>query len=194
MKDLNFLYEMGCLRFVQRTWKYFQNPDFANVSEHIFRVMWIALVLAKYEKCSETDTIMKMVLVHDIPEIRTNDVNYLSRLYVDRHEEKALHDQLAQSVLGEEFEAIWHAYEKRDSLAAKIVKDADNLDVDMELQEQAAKGVQLAFQWKEMRQRVAAEKLYTETAKKMVAEIKSSNPHDWHVQAPNRFTQGDWKK
>jgi 5'-deoxynucleotidase YfbR-like HD superfamily hydrolase len=194
MQDLNFLYEMGCLRFVQRTWKFFQNPDFANVTEHVFRTMWIALTIAKFENCTDAEKIMKMVLVHDITEVRTNDVNYLSRQYVERYEEKAMLDQLAQSALGDEFEAIWREYEKRESLAAKIVKDADNLDVDMELQEQSVRGVTLANEWHTMRERVEAEKLFTKTARRMWKEIKVSNPHEWHLQAPNRFTHGDWKK
>ena len=68
------------------------------------------------------------------------------------------------------------------------------LDVDMELREQAVRGITLEQEWKEMRQRVAEEKLFTKTAKAFAKQIKVSNPHDWHRKSPNRFTSGDWKK
>lgn len=192
--DLNFLYEVGCLRFVQRSWRHFLNADFANVSEHIYRVIWLALVIAKHENCTDTETIMKMALVHDLTEIRASDVDYLSRQYVTRNEEQAAEDMLASTVLKDEFLAIWRAYEKRDSLAAQIVKDADNLDVDMELKEQAARGMQLPEKWGEMRAHVAKEKLYTKTAKRLWDEIQHSDPHHWHVSGRNRFVGGDWKQ
>lgn len=78
-KDLDFLYEMGCIRFIQRTWKHFLNADFQNLAEHHFRVAWIALMLAKLEKAQNADKILKMALVHDLAESRTGDVNYLQR-------------------------------------------------------------------------------------------------------------------
>ena len=37
-KDLRFLYEIGTLRFVGRTWNQFLASGFANVTEHTFRV------------------------------------------------------------------------------------------------------------------------------------------------------------
>ncbi|MBP7774639.1 HD domain-containing protein [Candidatus Woesebacteria bacterium] len=192
--DINFLYEVGCLRFVQRSWRHFLNADFANVSEHIYRVIWLALVIAKHEKCADTEMIMKMALVHDLTEIRASDVDYLSRQYVTRNEVQAAEDMLAPTVLKDEFLAIWHAYEKRDTLAAQIVKDADNLDVDMELMEQKSRGVPLSDKWHVMRTHVAEEKLYTATAQKMWKEIQESDPHDWHLSSRNRFSSGDWQQ
>ena len=49
-KDADFLFEIGTLRFIQRTWKQFINPDFANLAEHTLRMTWIAIVIAKNEK------------------------------------------------------------------------------------------------------------------------------------------------
>lgn len=193
-RDLDLLYELGCLRFVQRSWRHFLNADFANVTEHTFRVLWLALLLAKHESCTDTETIMKMALVHDVTELRASDVDYLSRQYVERHEEQAVADMFDETSLAKEFVSIWHEYEKRDSLAAKIVKDADNLDVDLELREQAVRGVELGERWQLMRSQVVREKLFTLSAKKIFDQIASSDPHHWHLSAPNRFRAGDWKK
>jgi putative hydrolases of HD superfamily len=193
-RDLEFLYEIGCLRHIQRTWKQFLNPDFENLSEHLLRVIWISLVLARYEGVTDTAKMMKMALVHDLSESRSVDSHYVSRQYVERHEHEAITDTLAQTAVAEEFLAIWEDYEKRDSIEAKIVKDADSLDVDLELKEQEFRGLKLGEDTLEGRKFVAKTKLYTESAQKFWDMIQDSNPNDWHIRGKNRFTTGDWRK
>ena len=193
-RDIEFLFEVGCLRHVQRTWRQFLNPDFANITEHTLRVIWIALIIAKHEDVEDTGHLVKLALVHDVSESRSVDVHYLSRQYAIRHEKEALEATLAQTSVEDEFVALWHEVEERKTLASQIIKDADNLDVDFELREQAALGVQIGKDFAPMRQHVGETKLYTETAKKMWKEVQSANPNDWHLNANNRFTSGDWKK
>lgn len=170
------------------------NSDFANVSEHIFRVAWIALILAKRENVENTDKLLKMALVHDITESRTGDVNYISRQYTERKEHNAIRDILKDTSLEKEFIELWEECEKRETIEAKIIKDADNLDVDFELKEQSARGGVLDKTLEEIREHVGVNKLYTETAKKIYQSLKSSDPHDWHRMGNNRFNSGDWKK
>jgi len=193
-RDLEFLYEIGCLRHIQRTWKQFLNPDFENLSEHLLRVIWIALVLAKYEGAKDIEKLMKMAIVHDLSESRSVDSHYISRQYVDRHEHEAIADTLDGTTLSGEFLAIWEDYEKRESLEAKIVKDADSLDVDLELKEQEYRGFKLGEDTYQGRKSVAETKLYTPSARKFWEMIQSSNPNDWHLRGKNRFTTGDWRK
>lgn len=193
-RDLEFLYEIGCLRHIQRTWRQFLNPDFQNLSDHILRVVWIALTLAKYEGVTNTEKIMKMAIVHDLSESRSVDSHYVSRQYVDRHEEEALTDTLFDTAVGEEFLAIWREYEEKDCIEAKIVKDADTLDVDLELKEQEFRGLRLGEDTFDGRMYVAQNKLYTDAAKDFFYAIQSSNPNDWHVKGKNRFTSGDWRR
>lgn len=193
-RDLEFLYEVGSFRFLQRTWKQFLNPDFQNISEHTLRVLWISLILAKYECIKNYEKLLKMALVHDLSESRAGDVNYLSRQYCKRMEDVAIDDIFKNTILEDEFIKLWREYEEKKSLEAKIIKDADNLDVDLELCEQEARGHKLKEIWLKNRQRAVYEKLYTKSAKKFWKEIMNSNPHDWHINARNRFNHGDWKK
>ncbi|MEK7635706.1 MAG: HD domain-containing protein [Patescibacteria group bacterium] len=193
-RDLEFLYEVGSFRFLQRTWKQFLNPDFQNISEHTLRVLWISLILAKYEGVKNCEKLLKMALVHDLSESRSGDVNYLSRQYCERMEDMAINDIFKNTILENEFIKLWQEYEKKKSLEAKIIKDADNLDVDLELCEQEARGHKLKKIWLKNRQRAVYEKLYTTSAKKFWKEIIKSSPHDWHLNARNRFNNGDWKK
>ena len=192
-RDLELIYEMGCLRHIQRTWKQFLGADFANLAEHTLRVAWIALILAKEEK-ADTGHIIKLALAHDIAESRTGDVHYVSRLYTKRDENMAVADILKGTSLEEEFLPLLEEYEKRETLESKIVKDADTLDVDFELHEQAANGNSLEKQKHAQRAESVFPKLFTESAKRMWKEIETSNVHDWHFNARNRFSEGDWKK
>jgi len=196
-RDIDLLYELGAIRHIDRMWKRFLNADFANNTEHLFRVAWIALVIAKHEGVTNTDKILKMAIAHDIAESRTGDVDYLSRQYVERKETLAIDDILEDTILEEEFKALLHEYELRESIESRIVKDADNLDVDMELREQADRGHALPSrpEWVAMRKHVRDTKLYTKTAKKMSEAITESDPHGWHVNSQrNRLKGGDWKK
>ena len=72
-RDLEFIYEMGSLRFIERAWKRYLNPDFQNLAEHHLRVAWIALVLANKEGVKNTDKVLKFAIMHDIAESRTGD-------------------------------------------------------------------------------------------------------------------------
>jgi putative hydrolases of HD superfamily len=192
-RDIELIYEIGALRYMQRMWMRFLNPSFQNNSEHMFRVAWIALIIASREGVTDHEKILKMALVHDIPESRAGDLDYLSRQYVQRDQEKGILDMLGGTSLEPNLIDIWQEYERRDCIEAKIVKDADNLDVDFELAEQAARGHGALRESKAvMRQHVAETKLYTKTAKQIWADMQTSNPHAWHANARNRYNAGEW--
>lgn len=186
-KDIEFLFEIGSMRFLERTWKRFLNVDFANVTEHTFRTMWIAMLLVKHEKAKNISKVALMALLHDIPESRTGDVNYLYRCYTKRNDQQALEDMFSGTSFSTEFNDIWKEYEKRESLESKIVKDADMLDVELELAEQRSKGDEIGSIWSEERDKHFKNKLHTKSARKFWEEIRKANPHNWHLKGRNIF-------
>lgn len=183
--DINFLYEIGSLRYVERTWKQFFQQNVANNADHMFRVAWIALTIARHEGVHNDEKILKMALLHDIAESRAPDTNYLSKIYSTRDEEKALTHMLQDTVFAKEFHELFHEYEERKTIESQIVKDADNLDVDFEIHEMTAKGHTLKKIWKRTAVR---EKLFTKTAQRMWDELQESNPNQWHLNAHNKYT------
>jgi putative hydrolase of HD superfamily len=191
--DINFLFEMGSIRFISRMWQRFLRDDFANLAEHHFRMFWIAMIIAAHEKGVDTGKLAKLVLIHDIAESRTGDVDYLARQYVERNEQLGIQDMLAGTSIEKEFYELWQEYEDRQTIEAKIAKDADNLDIDFELAEQASKGSALQESFKSNRAFVAKERLYTKTAKQLFDQLGTANPHDWHLKGRNRRNSGDWK-
>lgn len=193
-RDLEFIFEIGALRHIKRLWSRFATPEFANLAEHHFRVAWLALLIAKHEKTVDTEKLLKLALFHDIAESRTGDADYLSRQYVERDEDLGMKDIFEDTALREEFLGLWEEYKKKDSPEAKIVKDADGLDVDLEIKEQEYKGNKIGEGWVEDRKRNVRDKFYTKTAKKLWDKIQTSNPHDWHYKGRNRVNSGDWKE
>ncbi len=193
-RDLEFLYELGDIRFIQRQWHRFHLGSVADLADHHFRVLWLSLMIAAREHADiDSEKMMKMALVHDIAESRTGDADYIARQYVTRNEELGISDMLAETSLEEEFLGLWHEYEARECLEAKIVKDADNLDVDLEIREQRSQGHHLAEAWTQNDDRAVNRKFATKTAQELHKAILTSNPYDWHVNAPrNRVNGGDW--
>jgi putative hydrolase of HD superfamily len=193
-RDIELLFEVGCLRFVQRSWRQFLNADFANLAEHHLRVIWVSIIIAKHEGIKGMEKVLKMALIHDLAESRTGDVNYLQRQYIRRFEEMGIKDMLEKTIIEREFIELWKEYEKQESLEAKVVKDADNLDVDFEIKEQNERGMSVGGEWIKKRKSLVYKQLNTKTAKRLWKEIYTANPHDWHYKGRNRFNNGDWSK
>jgi len=191
-RDLELLYEIGCLRFVPRVWKQFLGMDTANLAEHHFRVIWLSLLLAKMEGGCDEAKVLKMAMVHDVCESRTGDLHHISRQYVKRDEYKAIDDVLASTSLGPEMAKLWREYEERKNIEAKIVKDADFLDVDLEIHEQEAIGRKHLAGWHKQR-KIVSKRFYTKSAKKLWKEIQNGSPTSWFDNARSRYTEGDMK-
>ena len=192
--DLELLYEIGSFRFIPRTWKQFSyGQNFANDAEHSFRVAMTAMIIAKHEGVKDLSKVATMGLIHDLPESRTGDVHYMSRQYTERNEEEAMKDMFGETVLENDMISLWEEYEKRETIESQCVKDADSLDIDLELAEQASVGNQMRDKFAQHRKDGVFPRLYTDTAKKMWQAIQTHDPHTWHVEGKNRFTTGDWK-
>ena len=179
-RDIDFLYEIGSLRNVPRGWRQHLGFDVASDLEHTYRLIWLALIISRMEKKGDENMIIKMALVHDLAETRTSDHSYVQKVYVTADESRAADDMFKDTIFGD-FRKTLEQYEKRDSIEAKIVMDADNLDVDLELKEIEELGSKLPQKWaKNNRKFVRDEKHYTESAKKLWDEIQTSDPSNWH--------------
>jgi putative hydrolase of HD superfamily len=85
-------------------------------------------------------------------------------------EEKALKDMAQDLSFGSEILALCQEFNDGDSLEAQISRDADQLDLILELKEQLDLGNRYASDWLGY----AIERLHTESARKMAQE--SSKP------------------
>ncbi|MFA5954877.1 MAG: HD domain-containing protein [Patescibacteria group bacterium] len=189
-RDIEFLYEIGSLNNVDRSWRQHLAMKCATVPEHTMRVIWLALLIARQETGADEDLIIKMAMVHDIAETRVSDLSYIQKVYVTPDENRAVSDLFAGTVFGD-FENILKKYDARDSLEAKIVKDADNLDVEIELKELEERGSKLSQKWAATRRIVRDKKLYTDSARTIWDELQTSDPADWHLTSNKWYKMPD---
>ena len=181
-RDIEFLYEIGSLRNIPRAWIQHLAADCASTLEHTLRVVFLALLIGRKEGVKNEEKLIKMALVHDLAETRTADLAYVHKVYTKTDDARAAKDQLAGTAFAD-LEKILQEYEKRGSKEAKIVKDADNLDIDLELRELMERGNLVAKKKQPLRRLVRDKKLYTKTAKKLWDEIQRSDPSSWHLSA-----------
>ncbi|MBI2589690.1 HD domain-containing protein [Candidatus Berkelbacteria bacterium] len=194
-RDVELLYEIGTLRHLDRVWKQFLGPETANCAEHLFRVAWIAFTIAKLEGAGDHEKILKLALLHDVAESRTGDVHYLSRQYTKRDDALATQDTFDGTIHEAEMLALAQEYESRQSIEAKIVKDADNIDVELELSELRKRGHSMGEIWIESRKKNVYPTLFTKTAQALWDQIVTADPHAWHLTSNrNRYVAGDWRK
>ena len=179
-RDLDFLYEVGCIRFIDRVWVQFHRPNVANVAEHTLRVAWIAEVLASREG-ADAGRAVRLAMVHDLGKSRAGDGHWLNRAYLKRDEGRAIAATAAATAVEADTKALWQEFRAGKTVEAKIVKDADNLDVDLEFRERR-EDWHFARSMDKLRRQVFEQKLQTRAAKELWQEIQDSDPHRWYVE------------
>lgn len=189
-RDIDFLFEIGSLRNVSRAWQQVLTGKVQNISEHIFRTAMIGWIIAVAEK-AHASKVIKMCLIHDIAESRVTDISFMHRDYVTRHEKLAETHIFQNTILEKEAAVLLKEYDDRKSLEAKIVKDADNIDCDLELKELARIGDSSAVGMRDHRHVIRAKKLYTKTAKRMWDEIQKVDPNAWHQVLTSKWVKNN---
>lgn len=172
----DFLFEVGMLAKTPRSFYYFLGNGQQSVAEHINRTVYIGYILTSMtaEKV-DMAKILKMCLFHDLAETRVSDLNYVHQKYNDRLEEKAIEDITRTIPFGQDIKGTVEEYEKKESLEAKIVKDADILEFILSLKEQVDIGSQKAASWLPN----VLKRLKTDDAKKLADKIINSDSDHW---------------
>jgi putative hydrolase of HD superfamily len=175
MKALvNFLFEAGMLKETPRTGYQFLGSGRESVADHSFRMAIIGYILSRQEEADPLRTVL-MCLFHDIHEARTGDQNYVNKQYNEVNEEKAIGDMARGLPFGEEIISLTRDYKLGESLEARISKDADQLDLILELKKQQDLGNPYAAEWLSY----AVKRLITKGAKEMAGEILDTDWTDW---------------
>jgi putative hydrolases of HD superfamily len=188
-RDIELFFEIGSLCHMTRGWTQHVGMRTASVSEHIYRVMWIAIALARIEGANESKT-LRMAFVHDLVETRTSDLSYVQKVYVQANEAKAA-EEIFDGTSFNDYKELLDEYERRECLEAKIVKDADNLDISFEIKELEERGSQVAKRWQTETRPIVREKLYTDAARELWDAIQDAKPDDWHLKANKWLRQPD---
>jgi putative hydrolase of HD superfamily len=176
MKPLiNFLFEVGMLKKTPRTGYQFLGTGLESVAEHSFRTAIIGYALAQEYPEADPYKTVRMCLFHDLHEARTGDHNYVNKRYVQVNEEKAVMDMAAGLAFRDDLIALTDEFNRAESLEARIAKDADQLDLMMELKQHQDLGNHYAADWLFY----AEKRLLTPHGRKMAATILQTDSTDW---------------
>lgn len=178
-RDIEFLFQLGSLRHIERAWRQYFGIDVANDLEHCVRVAFTALLIARMEnKKVDEGVVLKMALVHDLAESLTGDLTPVQKRYLVVDEDKAVHDMFSDTVFAD-FIPLIARYKERTCLESQYVKDADNLDVDLEMQELEELGHHMVEHWRPGRRKMRDTKFYTASAGEIWDAIQGARPSAW---------------
>lgn len=141
------LFQAFQLKHTQRTGYQFLGIGQESVAEHSFSTTFIAFVLSMLEPRADSRRLMAMCLVHDLPEARTGDLNYVQKIYVQADNGKAITDTVADLPFGEELAGLMEEFEAGETLEAELAYDADQLSFIIELKALADKGYTPPASW-----------------------------------------------
>lgn len=176
MRDIvNFLFEVGILKRIPRSGYQFLGTGSESVADHSFRVAIIAYLLAKNEPKADAQKVVLMSLFHDFHEARTGDHNYVNKRYVTVNEDKAVSDLAQKLTSGQEIVSLIDEFNSRETLEARLVQDADQLDFILELKRQQDLGNKSAAEWL----KYSVKRLITDFSKKLANEIVHTDSSDW---------------
>ncbi|MCF8128948.1 MAG: HD domain-containing protein [Deltaproteobacteria bacterium] len=174
-RTVEFLHEAGMLKKTPRTGYQFLGSGSESVAEHSFRATILGYVLAGMESGADIDKTIRMCLFHDLAEARTGDHNYVNKKYVAVDERKALLDQTRDLPFGDDILALTDEFNAAGTLEARIAKDADQLDLILELKGHQDAGNPNAEEWLVY----ALKRLCTESGKALGREIMTSKSDGW---------------
>ncbi|MGA2224194.1 MAG: HD domain-containing protein [Syntrophobacteraceae bacterium] len=174
-KIINFFFEMGMLKKTPRSGFQFLGSGRESVADHSFRVAMIGFALARMDASVDPFKVVCMCLVHDLPEARTGDQNYVNKRYVTVDETGAITDLAASLPFGDELKELLKEYRDSATAEGRLVHDADQLDLILELKEQNDLGNSYAEKWIHF----ARQRLITAIAKEIAEEILTTDSTDW---------------
>lgn len=176
MNDLaNFLFEAGMLVHLPRSGFYFLGGVQQSVAEHSFRVALLGFVLGRLAQDVDAGHLVQLCLLHDLPEARTGDFNYVHRQYAVADTEQAVTEMAATLPFGPEVAALIWEFEARETRASRLAHDADQLEMLLTLKEQADQGHPRAQAWMEG----VVERLCTDEGRRLAEEILRTCYDEW---------------
>lgn len=174
-KIADFLFEAGMLKRIPRSGYQFLGGGRESVAEHSFMVTTIAFVLSRMDPLVDAGKLLAMCLVHDIPEARTGDLNYVQKKYCQADEDLAVAHQARGLPFGGEYKALIDEFNACETREAKLAKDADQLSFVLDLRTLVDTGHKGADKWLT----VVLERLVTDIGRRLADSILSRAWDDW---------------
>ena len=170
-----FLFEAMLLKRVQRTGYQFLGTGRESVAEHTFGVVCIAWTLARMTPEADEGRLVAMCLVHDLPEARMGDINYVQKRYVAADEQKAIAHLTEGLDFGADIKHLIDEFNAGETLESRLAQDADQLAFLLDLKALSDMGYTAPPKWAAH----VSQRLQTEAGKELAAGIAKTEWDSW---------------
>lgn len=180
MKEIaDLLFEAKMLKEIPRAGFAFLGAGRESVAEHSFAAAFIAYVMAKLEPDVDGLRLITMCLLHDLPEARIGDLNYVQKKYVTPDEAKAITDATENLPFGGDVSGLLAEFRDQETEAARLAHDADQLAFILDLKSISDVGGQTPEKWLP----VVQKRLKTELGRKIADAVSCRRWDAWWMEA-----------
>ena len=181
----NFLFETQVLKRLKRTGWQILGVEDEYISEYLYLTAVITFVLAKQLNV-DMGKVLTMALFHDTHETRVGDVDKIALGYIKRDISKANKDIFQGLPFGKEVLLILGEYEKKKSLEARLVYEANVIALIIQLKTHVDRGNLHAKEWLMANK----ERVSLKESKTLVAEIMKTDSQDFWQDIRNKLHSG----
>lgn len=174
----DFLFEAGMLKKIPRSGYHFLGLGGESVAEHSFIITMIAFVMAKLVPEADSQKIVFMCLVHDLPEARIGDINYLQKKYVIPDEDKAVEHMCRNLPFGDSIKDLICEFNTAETLESMLARDADQIAFLLDLKSIRDVSGETPEKWI----KIIMERLKTDTGRKIAEAVLSGSWDDWWLK------------
>lgn len=167
--------EAGFLKHLPRSGYQFLGAGRESVAEHVYTATFIGLVFSFLDKKVDALRLVSLCLVHDLPETRIGDLNYVQKRYVQADECAALTDALKDIPFGPSIEELIDEFNTGKTLEAKLARDADQLALIIDLKSLRDIGHRPPDDWLPH----VENRLQTVLAKDLAKAVLNAEKDDW---------------
>jgi putative hydrolase of HD superfamily len=148
MKSIaNLLFEAKMLKDIPRAGFAFLGTGSESIAAHSFAAAFIGYVLSRMAEQVDSSRLISMCLVHDLPEARIGDLNYVNKQYVQPDEEKAVADLTRNLPFAEDLAGLIREFNEQATPEALLAHDADQLAFILDLKAAGDLGAKTPARW-----------------------------------------------
>lgn len=174
----HLLFEAAFLKKIPRSGYQFLGNGRESVAEHSFLTAFVGLILARQIPEADTAKLISMCLLHDLPEARIGDLNYVQKIYATPDEGKAVADMTRNLPDHFGLKDLMNEFRAEKSLEALLAHDADQLAFLLELKLLADQGYQPSQKWIPY----VMQRVRTEVGRELAQTLAAVDSDDWWLK------------
>ncbi len=179
MKNIaNLLFEARMLKEIPRSGFHFLGAGKESVAEHVYMMTFVAFVMAKMSPDIDMGELLSMCLIHDLPEARIGDLNYVQKKYVRAGEDKAVADLAETLPFGKDIADSLDTFNRGETEESRLARDADQIAFILELKALADIGYKTPDKWIDH----VVRRLKTETGQALARSILDGKWDEWWLK------------